>query len=96
MAADSKRTSSPTLRSGTLPSGEIAANQSGRFARSISIRSNATPFSASAIEARCTYGQRWWEIRVRLAIAPFLRCNRINIDAHALTVTIDAVAFLSS
>ena len=43
-----------TISTGTLPSGEIFRNQSGLLARSISIRSNGTPFSFSAITARCT------------------------------------------
>jgi len=54
MTADSKIAVSPTCSSGVLPSGEIATNQSGLLARSISIRSKATLFSVSAITARCT------------------------------------------
>ncbi|ESW64206.1 hypothetical protein X773_04930 [Mesorhizobium sp. LSJC285A00] len=58
MTADSKITvSSPfawTISSGTLPSGEIALNQSGLLARSMVTRSNGTPFSVSEIAARWT------------------------------------------
>src|SRR5688572_24737598 len=64
ITADSKIATSSTLSSGTLPSGEIARNQSGLLARSTLMRSNATPFSVSAIAARCTNGQSSWLMRV--------------------------------
>jgi len=50
----SKIAVSPTSSTGVLPSGDIFRNQSGLSARSISIRSNSTPFSVNAITARCT------------------------------------------
>ena len=43
-----------TTSTGTLPSGDSFRNQSGLLARSMSIRSNGTPFSLSAITARWT------------------------------------------
>jgi hypothetical protein len=54
MTADSKIACSPTLSTGVLPSGDSALNQSGLRERSMSIRVNGTPFSASAMTARCT------------------------------------------
>ena len=46
--------SSPTSSTGVLPSGETFRNQSGLFARSMSRRSNGTPFSTNTMAARCT------------------------------------------
>jgi hypothetical protein len=43
-----KNAASPTLRTGVLPSGEIARNQSGLATRSILARVNDRDFSASA------------------------------------------------
>src|SRR4051794_10103580 len=70
ITADSKIVAAPSTRSsGVRPSGEIARNQAGLFARSTSRRRNAAPFSCSAIATRCTYGHSAWLTSSRSAIA---------------------------
>src|SRR5882757_138238 len=94
ITADSKIALSPTCKTGVLPSGEIAKNQSGLLARSMSIRSNATPFSVSAITARCTQGQSLWLMSLSgaaMADLSYMHLHENYMHLH-IAVKVDAPA----